>query len=114
MSSLNNQNNRTNNKIITNTNGDKTKFTLNEDDETDEPDENKNNFKRQNDQFLADETQRKLTIKKSEPAFNTSTPLNAPEQLDLFEIWRVVPRPPYANEVLILFFYFKFYFIEIN
>ena len=47
----------------------------------------------------------KLTSKKSEPTFNRAFLLNSPDQLELVELWKVVPRPNYAADVC----YFKFY-----
>lgn len=84
------------------------KFSLNEND----TESYENRYARQqdkDDQSLADETKRKLTIKKSEPMFNTSLPVYA-DQLDLTEIWRAVSRPSEADE----YYSFNYFTMTLN
>lgn len=56
------------------------------------------------DKNLSKDVQRKLSLKRNEPGASTfaSFPTSSSNaQLpDLFEVWRVVPRPTYASEVL--------------
>ena len=57
------------------------------------------------DKNLSKDVQRKLSLKRNEPGASTfasfpTSSSNAQLPADLFEVWRVVPRPTYASEVL--------------
>lgn len=100
--------NKTNSHSIKLNSNEKTKFTLNENENEIENGSRSEFLKSEYDDepgLLVNQTNHKLNIKNFDPASTASLPVSKAAHLnDVVELWRAVPRPSYAVDVCIYLF----------